>query len=60
MILGYLGFEGNPGRSKAAFGPSGAPVDEWPADGVFSEVLLGYLGAIGRGETDEDKTLAAS
>jgi len=34
--------------------------DQWPSDGVFSEVLLGDLGAIGRGETEEDKTLITS
>jgi len=38
----------------------GSGVDEWPSDGVFSEVLLGYLGAIGRGETDEAKPPIAS
>ncbi len=38
----------------------GTGVDEWPSDGVFSEVLLGHFTAIGLGATDEDKMLATS
>ena len=40
--------------------PEGTHMDRLLTIGVFSELLLGCLGAIGRGETDEDKTLAAS
>ena len=40
--------------------PKGTNVDVWATVGVFSEVILGYLGAIGRGGTDEDKTLTTS
>ena len=40
--------------------PMGTNVEVWATVGVFSGVLLGYLGAIGRGETDEDKTLITS
>ena len=40
--------------------PEGTHMDRLLTIGVLSEVLFSYLGAIGRGETDEDTTLITS